>query len=397
MARIHFDSLPMTTPNRPPAPFKVDIDPATVQRIRTRLADAWWASAPTDDADWGYGTDVQWLRGFVEYWINDYDWSAAQARLNAWPQFMAEVDGQLIHYYHVKGSASRPRPLLLTHGWPGSVLEFLPAIEALAHPEKSGGLAEDGFDLVIPSLPGYAFSQRPPRPVGPRAVARLWRSLMVDTLGYTSFLAQGGDWGAGVTSWLGIDHPAVTRAIHLNMVPSWALTPSASPDAQEATYHADVASMRAKEMGYFAVQTTKPQTLSIALSDSPLGFAAWVCEKFRTWGDTHGDIYSRFDRDTLITNLMLYLVNDAVGPAIWMYRGRAEETPPGFVTPRAKVPTGVALFPAELIPYPPRALAETAYDVVRWTSMPSGGHFAALEEPAAFSDEVRAFAKQLAF
>jgi pimeloyl-ACP methyl ester carboxylesterase len=220
---------------------------------------------------------------------------------------------------------------------------------------------------------------------------------MVDMLGYTGFLAQGGDWGAGVASWLGIDHADVTRAIHLNMVPSWALAPSATPDAQETAYHVAVASMRAKEMGYFAVQTTKPQTLSIALSDSPLGFAAWVCEKFRTWGDTRGDIYTRFDRDTLITNLMLYLVNDAVGPAMWMYRGRAEEAPPGFVTPRANVPTGVALFPAELIPYPPRALAETAYDVVRWTPMPAGGHFGALEEPEGFSDELRAFARQLAF
>lgn len=378
-------------------PFRVDADLSDLERIRSRLTSAHFACAPNDDTNWSYGSDVDWLRDLVDYWLSAYNWQSEQRRLNAWPQFRAEVEGLSIHFYHVKGSASRPRPLLLTHGWPGSVLEFLPCIESLAHPERSGGDPEDGFDLVIPSLPGYAFSQRPQRPIGPRSVARLWRSLMVDVLGYRGFLAQGGDWGAGVSSWLGIDHADVTRAVHLNMLPSWAFAASAQPDVQEAEYHEKLAAMRVSEMGYFMVQTTKPQTLGIALSDSPLGFAAWVCEKFRTWGDTRGDIYSRFSADTIITNLMLYLLNDAVGTAMWMYRGRAEEMSPGFRTPRCEVPTGVALFPAELIPYPPRAVAETAYNVVRWTSMPAGGHFAALEEPTAFSAELRSFARQLAF
>lgn len=378
-------------------PFEVDVGPAVVDAIRARLSQARWAASPDDDADWIYGTDARWLRGLVEHWITAYDWQAAQRQLNAWPQFQADIDGQRIHFYHVKGSAPRSRALLLTHGWPGSVVEFLGTVERLAHPERFGGHAHEGFDLVIPSLPGYGFSARPRRPIGPRAVARLWRTLMVDGLGYREFVAQGGDWGAAVSSWLGSEHGDVTRALHLNMVPSWVIPASANPGPEERDYQAKVAAMRAQEMGYFAVQSTKPQTIALALTDSPLGFAAWVCEKFRTWGDTRGRIDSRFDRDTLITNMMLYLVNDAVGPAMWMYRGRAEESPPGLIAPRVEVPTGVALFPAELIPYPPRSLAETAYNIVRWECQQAGGHFAALEEPIAFSDELRAFCRQIGF
>lgn len=220
---------------------------------------------------------------------------------------------------------------------------------------------------------------------------------MVDVLGYRSFVSQGGDWGAAVSAWLAIDHADVTRALHLNMLPRWHFAADGANNADAQAYHDKVTLLRAREMGYFAIQSTKPQTVALALADSPVGFAAWVCEKFRSWGDTQGDIDSRFARDTLITNLMLYLVNDAVGPALWMYRGRAEESPLGALPPRVEIPTGVALFPAEVIPYPPRSTAATAFNVVRWTSMPVGGHFAALEEPAAFCNEVRAFCAQIGF
>lgn len=385
----------MTMGASSPTPFVVDVAAKVVQLIRGRLAEAAWTASPDDDENWIYGTDSRWLGGLIDHWLHRYDWRAAEAGLNRWPQFKAEVQGVSIHFYHVRGSAVKPRALLLTHGWPGSVVEFLGCMENLAHPERTGGRAEDGFDLVIPSLPGYGFSGRPPRPMGPRAVAGLWRSLMVDVLGYRSFIAQGGDWGAAVSTWLAIDHADVTRAIHLNMVPSWSITTSTQPGPEEASYHRRVATLRAQEMAYFAVQSTRPQTLALALSDTPLGFAAWACEKFHNWGDVGVGMDARLGKDALITNLMTYLVNGAVGPALWMYRGRAEESPPGSVQPRVEIPVGVALFPFEVIPYPPRQLAQSAYHVVRWTSMPAGGHFAALEEPESFSDEVREFCAQL--
>lgn len=378
-------------------PFTIAVDQEVIEAIHRRLMGARWAAAPADDSDWAYGTDATWLRGLVDHWTSAYDWRAAERSLNRWPQFKASVGGLDIHFQHIKGSSTRPRPLLLTHGWPGSFLEFQVCIERLAFPARHGGNAEEGFDLVIPSLPGYGFSAAPPRPIGPRAVAALWRRLMVDVLGYEAFAAQGGDWGAAVTGWLGIDHADVTKGIHLNMLPSWVFALSESAETSEAAYHARVAAVRSAELGYFAIQSSKPQTVALALTDSPLGFAAWACEKFRSWGDTHGDIESRFSRDTLITNLMIYLVNDAVGPALWMYRGRAEESPPGAHVPRVEVPTGVACFPAEFIPYPPRHMAERAYAVARWTEMGAGGHFAALEEPVAFSEDVRAFFSQIGY
>lgn len=369
-------------------PFRVAVAQAVLDRIQRRLADAHWATAPDDDADWTYGTDRRWLEGFVEHWRHGYDWRAAEVALNAWPQFTAPVDGIDIHFYRVRGSAPTPRPLLLTHGWPGSVVEFLGCIERLAHPERFGGDARDGFDLVIPSLPGYGFSGKPARPIGPRRIAAMWRTLMVERLGYPRFVAQGGDWGAAVTTWLGAEHADAVAAIHLNMLAGWGLPNAADdPSPETAAYLARVQRLRAREMGYFFEQSTKPQTIGLALADSPLGFAAWVCEKFRTWGDTQGDISRRFSHDTLITSLMTYLATDSVASAIWLYRGRADER---AAPPRVEVPTAVALFPAEPIPYLPRAVAERQYAITRWTVMPAGGHFAALEEPQAFSDDVRA-------
>lgn len=373
-------------------PFVVDIAASRIDAIRRRLADAAWTYAPDDDADWTYGTDVVWLRSFVQYWIETFDWQAAQERLNRWPQFKTVIDGIDLHFYHVKGSATRSRPLILTHGWPGSVIEFHGVIDRLAHPERFGGAAADGFDLVIPSLPGYAFSGRPASPIGPRKVASLWRTLMVERLGYQRFGAQGGDWGSAVSTFLGADHADVVAGIHLNMVAGWAGQTDEATSVEERDYRRDLATVQRLEFGYHTLLSTKPQTIGIALSDSPLGFAAWVTEKFRDWGDTTGDIDSRFARDDLITNLMLYLLNDAVNASGWLYWGRAQEAARGgYANIKVDVPTGVALFPAEFIPYPPREVAERTYGITRWTQMSAGGHFAALEEPEALSADVRAF------
>lgn len=374
-------------------PFTIAVPDDTIEKVMRRLVDAHWSYAPDGtDADWQYGTNTAYLAELVQYWINDFDWRVAEAGLNRWPQFTTEIDGIVIHFYHVRGSGRGRLPLILSHGWPGSVLEFQGVVERLAFPERFGGNAEDGFDLVIPSLPGYGFSGRPRMPIGPRKVAKLWRTLMTERLGYARFAAQGGDWGAAITSWLGADHADVVSAIHLNMIASWIAASGDSLADEDRSYCQRVAQVQKQEAGYSMVHATKPQTIGLALSASPLAFAAWVIEKFRNWGDTGGDIESRFSKEVLVTNLMLYLVNDAVTSSLWMYRGRADEDATGaYSALRVDVPTGIALFPAEFIPYPPRTLAERHYAIARWQEMPGGGHFAALEEPERFSDEVRTF------
>jgi pimeloyl-ACP methyl ester carboxylesterase len=361
--------------------FRIDIPQSVLDRIAAKLALSRVGYAPADDADWKYGVDAVWLQGLLDYWRDTYDWRSAERALNAFPHFIARVDDIDVHFIHIRASADTARlPIVLTHGWPGSVVEFL---------EVVGPLAAMGFDVVVPSLPGYGFSSRPAVPIGARNVAALWRKLMVDVLGYARFGAQGGDWGSSVTSWLGRDHADVVAGIHLNML----IAPRASDEDDEATraWRIQAAAARFRESAYLMEQATKPQTIGLALADSPLGFAAWVAEKFHGWGDTHGDIDSRFPKERLLTNIMLYLVNDAVQSAIWMYRSALTD----LSSPPVTVPTGIALFPGEFLPHPPRSAVERAYRIVRWTQMPAGGHFAAMEEPAAFTAEVGAFFSSL--
>lgn len=373
-----------------PRPFRIEVPQAKLDRIRAAVAAAELPPAPADDADWRYGVDVVWLQGFLDYWVEDYDWRAQEARLNAFPQFLAEVDGIDIHFFHVRGSASRPRPLILTHGWPGSAFEFADLIEPLCFPERFGGDPQDGFDVVIPSLPGVGFSAAPPRPIGPRKIAGLWRTLMTEVLGYQRFAAQGGDLGSSISTWLGTDHADVTAAVHLNLC----VPPMTDPteDPAELKWRADFVAVQQRESAYMVQHMTKPQTVAVALSASPVALAAWVLEKFQGWGDTRGEIESRFSKDTLIANLMFYLAADKAGTAIWLYRGAAEERAGGrFEGLKVSAATAIALFPKEFLPRPPRATVERYYDLRRWTEMPAGGHFAALEEPQALIEDVRSF------
>jgi len=359
-------------------PFRIAVPQEKLDWIAAKLALSRPGYAPADDAGWAYGTDARWLAELLEYWRTSYDWRRCEAALNRLPQFRARVEDLDIHFLHVPATGSKQRlPLLLTHGWPGSVLEFLGVVEPLA---------AMGFDLIIPSLPGYGFSGRPDRIVGPRAVARLWRSLMTDVLGYSHFGAQGGDWGSAVTAWLGHDHPDVVAAIHLNLFMAPAST--TDDDAETAAYRQALVALQKRESAYMMVHATKPQTIGLALADTPIGFAAWVCEKFHGWADTHGDIESRFSKDRLLDTIMLYLVNDAVQSSIWTYRSIFTEGP---LEHRIAVPTGLALYPAEFMPYPPRSGAERAYNVADWVTMSAGGHFAAMEEPAAFAANVGRF------
>ncbi len=360
-----------------PQDFRIDVPQAVLDRIQARLSDSRIGYMPDDEEQWKYGMDARYLADLVGYWREGYDWRHEEAQLNRWPQYRVTIDGIDIHFYHVRAAGGHGTPILLTHGWPGSVVEFQAAIPLLV---------DAGFSVVVPSLPGYGWSGRPPRPIGPARVAALWRTLMVEALGYPRFFAQGGDWGSAVTTQLGISHADVVAAIHLNFF----MPPPPAPDADTELldYWGAVGRMMEAESGYHHEQATKPQTIGLALHDNPVGWAAWVVEKFWRWGDTKGDIESRFTKDHLITNLMSYLVTDNVMSSIWMYYGLAGDTiAPGPVT----VPTALAHFPGEFYPMPSRALAERQYNVQRMTKMAAGGHFAAFEEPQAFAQDVIAF------
>ncbi|GAC1572054.1 MAG: epoxide hydrolase [Sphingomicrobium sp.] len=358
-------------------PFCIETPQLVLDRIQARLADTRIGYMPDDPDQWRYGMDARYLADLIAYWRDGYDWRAQEAMLNRLPMFMAEVDDVDIHFIHVQGDGSKPLPILLTHGWPGSIVEFQAVIPKII---------EAGFSIVVPSLPGYGWSARPKRPVGPRRVADMWRRLMVDILGYPRFFAQGGDWGSAVTCQLGVNHADVVAAIHLNffMGPQ----PRPDSDAELLAYWHEVGKLTQAESGYHHEQATKPQTIGLALHDNPVGWAAWVVEKFWRWGDTNGEIESRFTKDQLITNLMSYLVTDNVMSSIWMYHGLTLETPSLGPVP---VPTGLAKFPAELYPMPSRAIAERQHNVVRWTEMTAGGNFAAMEDPDAFAGDVIAF------
>lgn len=373
-----------------PQPFRIAIEQAALDRIEAKLRDARWPDIPAG-APWQYGTDPQVLRELVEYWLHSYDWRAREAELNRWPQFTARVEDCDIHFIHVRGSGDNPRPLLLSHGWPGSFAEFVKVIEPLTHPERFGGSAADAFSVVIPSLPGYGFSSKPATTIGPRTIARLFDALMTEVLGYRGYLAQGGDWGSVVSSWLGYEGSGCA-AVHLNLVLIWRGA-DVRPETPE-----EKAAMKLNqkfwrdEGGYMSIQSTKPLTLSYALHDNPLGVAAWILEKFHRWSDLqNGDLWSVYARDELLDDIMLYLVTDTFGTAAWLYNGLYKELPPaGAYVQR---PTGVAVFPRE-VAHLPRSLVQRSYNIVHWEEQPRGGHFAALEQPQLFVEALRRFARE---
>jgi microsomal epoxide hydrolase len=358
-------------------PFRVEVPDETLDRIRAKVAAFPWHEMP-DDGGWEYGTNLH------------------EAAINRFSHFTAPVDGIDVHFIHEKGSGPAPIPLIISHGWPGSIVEFLDVFEPLAHPERFDGSAEDAFDVVAPSLPGFGFSGRPPRPYGPRKMAGVFAKLMTDVLGYDGYLAQGGDWGGAISTWLGFDHAPACRAIHINIMTM--RHPDGPQGPEEEGWAAEFEREQLMENGYRTQQATKPQTLSYAMMDSPVGVAAWIIEKFNSWSDTEGDdIESAHTKDTLLTNIMVYIVTRTFNTASWIYYGRREEggrilSPDGK---RVEVPTAVALFPAEMLAWPPRSYVERMYNIARWTEMPRGGHFAALEEPELFIDDVRAFARTL--
>ena len=355
--------------------FALAVPQERLDWIAGRVADARIGYAPDDDDDWKYGTSARYLGEFRDYWRDRYDWPAAQSALNAFPQFIVQIEGINIHFYHLRASSGRGYPLILTHGWPGSVFEFLEAMPLLA---------ARGFDVIVPSLPGYGFSGRPPRPIGAVDVARIWCKLMIDALGYPRFGAQGGDWGASVAIALAEHHADVVDAFHLNFL---FMRAKGTMSAEVAEWQATARKRFAGNGAYSQQMQSRPQTIGLALADSPIGFASWVLEKYRAWSDCGGDIESSFTKDQLITSIMTYLVSDNVQAAMWLYNS-LNSVRPG--AERIEVPMGFAAFPGETPP-PPRSLAEQRFNIAHWTQMPRGGHFAAWEEPELFAADVAAF------
>jgi pimeloyl-ACP methyl ester carboxylesterase len=341
-----------------------------------------------DEAGWQHGANRDYMQRLRHYWLREYDWRAAVARLNRHPHVRVDMgEGFHLHALHRRSARPDARPLLIAHGWPGSIVEFDAIIERLVTPEREDLPA---FHVVAPSLPGYAWSDKPRNPVGPRATAVLYDRLMA-LLGYRDFVYQGGDWGSVIGGWMGLQSRNLA-ALHLNGygLRSADLQPQTAEDRDWA---ARMQRRQKTEMGYFALQSTKPQSLGFAMMDSPMGVAAWFAEKFAGWAAQDRTVCDPpHDFDTMLTNIMIYLTTRSALSATWLYRGMILEGStamgPGQ---RVEVPTGVASFPHDLLAFPPRPMVERGYNVVHWTDMATGGHFACLEQPELFLADLRRF------
>lgn len=349
------------------------------------------------DAGWDYGTERSYLQTVCDYWRDGYDWRATEARFNGFGQHLTTIDGETVHFLHVRSPNPDALPLILTHGWPGSVAEFLEVLGPLADPPAHGGDPADAFHVVAPSIPGYGYSgPTQTRGFTARRAAQMWAELM-ERLGYHRYGAQGGDWGAIISTHLAAACPERLVGLHLNLIigrPADPEAPLAGLTPQEAEDVARTRAFNIDGVGYQRIQETRPQTLAYGLTDSPAGLAAWILEKFRAWSDCGGDLSAIYPMDRLLDNIMLYWVTGTINSSMRLYY---ESNGPGRQTPypaRIGTPTGHALFPAEIV-RTPRPWAEQVYNIVRWTRMPRGGHFAAMEQPALFVDEVREFFRPL--
>jgi microsomal epoxide hydrolase len=376
-------------------PFTIHVAQSTLDDLRERLARTRWPDE-VQGAGWDYGTNLEYLKALVAYWQHHFDWRAQEARLNHFAQFRAEIDGFGIHFIHERGQGPKPLPIIITHGWPGSFFEMVKIIPLLTDPAGHGGDPADSFDVIVPSLPGFGFSDRPNvRGVTTTKTAELWAHLMTDALGHFRFAAAGGDIGAGVTQRLAMAHPDLLVGIHLTYLGSASARPE-QPDLSEAEqrYLHALQQWSLQEGAYSSLQSTKPQTLAYGLNDSPVGLAAWITEKFRTWSDCDGEVERRFSKDELLTNIMLYWVTETIPSSVRTYYENAHASSKLQPGQHIEVPAGVALFPKE-ISLPPREWAERSLRVQRWTQMPRGGHFAALEEPELLVEDLRAFFRPL--
>ncbi|RZT08401.1 Pimeloyl-ACP methyl ester carboxylesterase [Duganella sp. CF402] len=371
-------------------PFRAEAPQALLDDLKLRLSMTRWPDRETGTG-WSQGVPLQRMKALVQHWQQRYDWRRAEAKLNAFPQFRTEIDGLGIHFLHVRSKHENALPLILTHGWPGSVFEFLKVIGPLVDPTAHGGKAEDAFHVVVPSLPGFGFSDKPAeKGWNVVRIAKAWGTLMA-RLGYSKWAAQGGDWGAGVTTALGHIKPAGLAGIHLNwqFVFPEKMPATLSPDEQRAVD--GVGRFLSGEYGYFNEQATRPQTVGEVLSSTPVGQAAWIYEKFQAWTDNGGDVENVLTRDEMLDDISLYWLTNTAASSARIYW---ENSPSSFSGGRLDLPVAVSVFPKEIY-RAPRSWAEATYpQMIYWNEVERGGHFAAFEQPALFVAELRTgFAK----
>ncbi len=357
-------------------PFTITTDEARLERIRRRVEEFDWDALPVVEG-WGSGVDVTFLRRVCEHWVSEYSWSAAVGRMGRHSQFITSVGDQTVHLVHERPSTTGTAPaVLLLNGWPGTCYEFDDVVDALV---------EAGVEVVVPSLPGYGFSSPLAAPTSPREVGHLLHRLMVDQLGHERFVVHGMDWGSRIAAWMGIDHPEACVAVHLGMMTGRSETARLETD-EEIQWSKRFFAGWNEANGYHRIQSTRPQTLGVGLSDSPVGVAAWILEKYVAWSrldgaaEGHPDVWAVYDEDTLLDVVMLYLMTGTFVTSTWMYHASPRD-PASFPGDGVTVPVGIAAFPDPVALVPPRSWVEKTYRVVRWDEMPTGGHFPGLEAP----------------
>ncbi|OUX43026.1 epoxide hydrolase [bacterium TMED277] len=375
--------------------FEINFLDVEIQNVKTKVASFPWHEMPKDGG-WSFGSNIDYMKNLADYWTKEYDWKSQEARLNQFPNYKTKVDDLDIHFIIRKSSSPKAIPLILIHGWPGSIVEFLEIIDPLCEPEKYGNNNEVCFDIIAPSIPGFAFSGKPENPIGPRRIASIFNKLMTEKLGYEKYVAQGGDWGSAISTWLGFDHSKNCKGIHINMLPARHI--DGPKTEEEKSWDRQFSKDYVSQSGYFAIQSTKPQTLSYAMMDSPVGVAAWIIEKFYHWSDLEDrSLELTYQKDDLLTNIMIYILTKSFNTSSWIYYGRAKEG--GRILSqdgrRVEVPTGCAVYPKEFLTWPPKSYVERLFNLVHWTEMNRGGHFAALEQPSSLIKDIQDFYKKV--
>ena len=375
--------------------FSINISNKKLRGINQKILDYPWNTMPNLNG-WKHGTNKSYLKRLCNYWVKKFDWKKFERQINKFSNFKTKVNDLNIHFIKEVGSAKNPKPLLLIHGWPGSIVEFLEIIDQLAHPEKYGGNKEEGLTVIVPSLPGYCFSESPKKPFGPRKIAKVLNQLMIKNLNYKHYIVQGGDWGATIANWLALNHSNNCKAIHINCLTM--RHPDGPKTKAERIWQIKFDKDQILQEGYRTQQATKPQTLSYAMMDSPVGIAAWIIEKMHGWSDLKNDnIENVYTKDTLLNNIMTYICTNSFSTSTWIYYGRREEG--GRLFPKnfkkIKIPTGIAVFPKEMSEWPPRSYVERIFNIVQWTNLNKGGHFAALEKPKLLVNEIKKFTHKI--